>query len=97
MLGVSAEYKAPDRRAILLKTSALSAICGTHLGDTNDAASMLVKPAAAKRLINSTFTKVGTCIASACKPSRGPTSTMVTRPGKVATFENIVCVNDIRL
>src|SRR3954464_4974367 len=43
MFGVRAEYRVPGRRSILAITSALVAICGTHLGETNEAASMLTK------------------------------------------------------
>ena len=40
-------------------TSAPSAICGTHFGDTNEAASTLRKPAADRRLISSILIAVG--------------------------------------
>jgi hypothetical protein len=41
-------------------TSALVAICGTHFGDTKDAASMLRKPALVRRLTSSILTSAGT-------------------------------------
>src|ERR1700756_4157445 len=63
-------------------TSAPSAICGTHFGETNEADSTLRKPAADKRLINSILIAVGTNSFSFCSPSRGPTSTILTRWGK---------------
>ena len=41
-------------------TSAASAICGTHFGDTNDVASIAGKPASASASISATLTSVGT-------------------------------------
>src|SRR5471032_344892 len=72
----------PARRAMPAMTSALVAICGTHFGDTNDAASMLAKPALLKRSTSSIFTSAGTLSFSFCRPSRGPTSTILTCRGK---------------
>ena len=62
-------------------TSAASAICGTHFGDTNDVASIAGTPASASVSISATFTSVGTIAFSFCSPSRGPTSTMRTAFG----------------
>src|SRR5688572_29800615 len=59
-------------------TSVWSAICGTHLGETNAVASTAGKPASARRSISSSLTAVGTSPGSFCSPSRGPTSTMRT-------------------
>ena len=56
-------------------TCALSAICGTHLGDTKLRASITGSPASDSRSISSTLTAVGTASGSFCRPSRGPTST----------------------
>src|SRR5471030_700840 len=72
----------PARRAMPAMTSALVAICGTHFGDTNDAASMLAKPALLKRSTSAIFTSAGTLSFSFCRPSRGPTSTILTCCGK---------------
>jgi hypothetical protein len=65
------------------KTSALSAICGTHLGETKAVASIALSPAAARRWISSTLIAVETGFFSFCRPSRGPTSTMRTLLGRV--------------
>ena len=62
-------------------TWALSAICGTHFGETKLVDSMALKPVAESRLISSILTSVGTIIDSFCSPSRGPTSTIFTRFG----------------
>jgi uncharacterized membrane protein (UPF0136 family) len=83
MFGVSTEYSVPGRRVMPAITSAPSAICGTHFGETNDAASMLTKPASVSRLISATLTSVGTIAFSFCSPSRGPTSTILTYWGIV--------------
>src|SRR5262245_2649242 len=62
-------------------TSAASAICGTHFGDTKLVASIDGTPASASASISATLTSVGTTPFSFCRPSRGPTSTMRTRAG----------------
>src|SRR5574341_2075124 len=59
-------------------TSVWSAICGIHFGDTNAVASTAGSPTPASRSISSTFTAVGTSPGSFCRPSRGPTSTILT-------------------
>src|SRR3712207_1265879 len=63
------------------KTSAVSAICGTHLAETKLPASIAFNPVAERRSISSTLISSGTVFASFCRPSRGPTSTMRTRSG----------------
>ncbi|MCY1540165.1 hypothetical protein D9M68_757870 [compost metagenome] len=78
MFGVSTEYSVPGRRWMRDITSAPSAICGTHLGETNEAASILTKPASVSWLTSATLTSVGTMAFSFCRPSRGPTSTIFT-------------------
>ena len=75
----SCSASAPDsaRRACARMraiTSAASAICGTHFGDTNDVASIAGRPASVSMSISATLTSVGTIAFSFCKPSRGPTS-----------------------
>ena len=55
-------------------TSALSAICGTHLGLTKLVTSISFRPAACRRCTNSILTAEGTGCFSFCRPSRGPTS-----------------------
>ena len=66
-------------------TWAVSAIWGTHLGDTKLPASTTGNPAAARRSISSTLTSVGTVSGSFWRPSRGPTSTSLTDFGKGTT------------
>ncbi len=63
-------------------TWAVSAICGTHFGDTKLVASTAGSPASVRRSMSSTLTSVGTTPGSFCRPSRGPTSTIFTRFGK---------------
>ena len=63
-------------------TAAASAICGTQVGETNAVASMVFKPAAARRPINSVLISLLTGNASFCKPSRGLTSTIRTDLGR---------------
>jgi hypothetical protein len=64
-------------------TWALSAICGTHFGETKAPTSMVCKPASPRRSISSILTAVEMVCFSFCKPSRGPTSTMRTLLGRV--------------
>ena len=53
--------------------------CGTHLGLTKLPASTFITPARASLLIKSTLTFTGIMVPfSFCRPSRGPTSTMLT-------------------
>src|SRR5690606_24832222 len=63
-------------------TSEEVAICGTHRGDTKDAASILGKPAWVRRLISSILTAASMVCGSFCRPSRGPTSISFTWRGK---------------
>ena len=65
-------------------TSVPSAICGTHLGETNDVTSMFFRPASVRRSTSSIFTSAGISCFSFCSPSRGPTSTMLTWVGREA-------------
>src|SRR5690606_3302654 len=62
-------------------TCALSAICGTHLGDTKLVTSISFSPASCRRCTSSIFTAAGTSPFSFCRPSRGPTSTSLTLDG----------------
>src|SRR4051812_4761229 len=71
-------------------TSVLVAICGTHLGDTKEAASMFGKPAAERRLTSSILTSAETDSFSFCRPSRGPTSTIFTFFGRVFILTSFV-------
>src|SRR5262245_25324686 len=63
-------------------TSAASASWGMAFGLTKDVASITGKPDALSRLINWTLSAVSTTPCSFCRPSRGPTSTTVTRRGR---------------
>src|SRR5215468_4855867 len=65
-------------------TSAASAICGTHLGETNAVASTAGKPASESWSISAILVSVGTVAFSFCRPSRGPTSTRRTWRGSFA-------------
>ena len=60
-------------------TSRASASCGTRSGRTNDVTSTTGRPAAASRSTKATLSAVAIRAASFCRPSRGPTSTIVTR------------------
>jgi hypothetical protein len=66
-------------------TAALSAICGTHFGLTKLVTSISRNPAACRRWTSSILTAASTICFSFCSPSRGPTSTSVTREGSMAT------------
>src|SRR5690606_28347985 len=65
-------------------TSADVAICGTHFGETKEAASTFGKPAADSRFTSSILTSAEIVCASFCSPSRGPTSTILTDFGSDA-------------
>jgi hypothetical protein len=56
----------------------LPPICGTHFDDTKLVASIVFKPVFDSRLMSSIFTAAGTIFGSFCRPSRGPTSTILT-------------------
>ena len=62
-------------------TSALSAICGTHLGETKLVTSISLSPASCRRCTRPILTSAGTGSFSFCRPSRGPTSTSLTLSG----------------
>src|SRR5438132_11005119 len=62
-------------------TCALSAICGTHLGETKLVTSISVRPASCSMCTSWIFTSAGTICFSFCRPSRGPTSTNLTLLG----------------
>src|SRR5690606_19581793 len=66
-------------------SSALSPICGTHLGDTKEVVSIAFSPARSRRRTSSSLVSVETSCFSFCRPSRGPISTMRTAAGSFAT------------
>src|SRR3954468_18834198 len=74
-------------------TCALSAICGTHLGDTKLVTSISLRPASCRRWTSSIFTAAGTGSFSFCSPSRGPTSTSLTLPGYCMASVSSLAVN----
>src|SRR5215218_3663218 len=80
-LGTSAAYRVPGLREMPANTSDASAICGTHFGLTNADTSMTGSPAALSRSMNAILSAVETGGPSFCRPSRGPTSTKLTRLG----------------
>ena len=49
-------------------TAVLSAICGTHFGETNEVASMTRSPASARRSISSILVAVGTILLLVLQP-----------------------------
>jgi len=57
------------------RTSSEAAIWGTHLGCTNDPASIMPNPVDANRLTSSILVSAGMLVFSFCNPSLGPTST----------------------
>src|SRR5678816_3148609 len=63
------------------KTSAASAICGTHFGLTKADTSIARWPAPLSASTKAILSAVPIAAASFCSPSRGPTSTMVTLAG----------------
>ena len=64
----------PPDAARPARTSSASPICGTHFAGTKDVVSIVCRPAASRRRMNSTFVAAGTTVFSFCRPSRGPTS-----------------------
>ena len=72
--GTSALMRTPIGRCTPRATSAASASCGIHFGDTKLVISMSRMPAATSASMKRIFSAVGTCRASFCRPSRGPTS-----------------------
>jgi hypothetical protein len=65
------------------KTSAASAICGTHLGLTNADTSIRGRPADERRSTNAVLSAVDSAACSFCSPSLGPTSTIETLAGRI--------------
>ena len=78
MLGTRAEYRVPLRASSDATNSPASASCGTHFGWTNDATSISLVPASASKWMNCALSSVGTVSVSFCRPSLGPTSTILT-------------------
>src|SRR3954469_22172956 len=74
-------------------TSAASAICGTHLGETKLVTSISVNPASCNRCTRPILTSAGTWPFSFCRPSRGPTSTSLTREGSFMASVSLGAVN----
>jgi hypothetical protein len=87
MLGVSTLRRTPCKRAMPAITAAASAICGTHFGLTKLVTSISFIPAACSACTSATLSSVRTGRASFCSPSRGPTSTSVTRWGIMGGLE----------
>ena len=73
-LGTSALMRTPGGRATPRETSAESASCGIHFGDTKLVISIERIPDATSASMNRILSAVGTLRASFCRPSRGPTS-----------------------
>ena len=77
-LGTSAEYITSWRRLMPLNTSPASANCGTHLGLTNPLTSISIRPAVASRSTRSILSATDITPGSFWRPSRGPTSVILT-------------------
>src|SRR5579859_4881629 len=67
----------PGTRSIACTTSSAPAICGMRAGFTKLTASILGRPAAARRLTSSARISGSRTVGSFWRPSRGPTSQMV--------------------
>ncbi len=80
-LGTSAEYTSPGLRTIRRDTSPPSASCGIHFGLTKLVISMARSPVSESASMSFTLSSVGTMRDSFCRPSRGPTSYIVTSGG----------------
>ncbi len=65
-------------------TSSASAICGTHFGLTKLVTSISRRPASCNIPTSAILAAAGTWFFSFCRPSRGPTSTILTNSGSVA-------------
>ena len=64
----------PGLRVMPRATSAASASCGIHFGDTKLVISMARRPVAESASMKRILSAVGIMRASFCRPSRGPTS-----------------------
>ena len=73
--------RAPGLRAIRRDTSPPSASCGIHFGFTKLVISMARSPVSESASMSCTLSSVGTMRDSFCRPSRGPTSYIVTSGG----------------
>src|SRR5690349_3325778 len=83
MLGTSTGKLTSSRFGSAASTAAVSAICGTHFGETKLPASIDLRPAASSFSMSATLVAVGSVACSFCSPSRGPTSHMRTSRGSV--------------
>ena len=77
-------------------TSLASDMAGTHFGETKDAASMARQPASASFRIKRILSLVLTMVDSFCRPSRGPTSTILTDVVVVDVEAVRICNNLLR-
>ena len=77
MSGGSATLHKEDPFNNKKSSESLHTICGTHFGETKAPTSIVEQPAWKSRSINSTFSAIDTGLVSFCKPSRGPTSTIL--------------------
>src|ERR1700746_2617153 len=67
---------------IAAATSSASAMVGTRLGFTYETQAICLSPVSASASIRRTFSATGIAFFSDWKPSRGPSSLMVTRLGR---------------
>src|SRR5258708_30177517 len=75
-------YWMPGFWRIFDATSSASAMVGTRLGFTYDTQAIRFSPVSASASIRRTFSATGIIFFSDWKPSRGPSSSMVTRLGR---------------
>src|SRR5438105_9435752 len=84
-LGTRAVYRTPGFRATRCATSSVSASCGIQSGRTKDPSSMRCSPASANASTRRSRASTDNSADSFCRPSRGPTSYKVTRPGIIGS------------
>ena len=95
--GTSTGSRRPGRLGTCRSTSSDPAICGTHFGETNAPTSTTRKPASARARQNATRSSTLRTALSFCSPSRGPTSTTVTRAGHVEPPDRVTRAPPARL
>src|SRR5690606_21201479 len=71
-----------------LNTSVASASCGIHFGETKLVTSTVSRPVSVSRSMNAILVAAGTTALSFCKPSRGPTSTILILSGNIMALSS---------
>ena len=93
-LGISTETLTSLGISTALSTSSASASWGITSGRTNDVTSIRGRPVRASALISSTFSAVEIVSGSFWKPSRGPTSRMLTLLGRRVCRESAAALGE---